>query len=93
MPVTDAFWHLMNFCGAAVGIGGFSAGLARLLWRADLARRKFLSLWAWAAMAALVAQTAGLVVFEHDGRMATYAAMVVACAAAIWWAGFRAGKR
>ena len=34
---------------------------------------------------------AGLVVFEHDGKMATYAAMVVACAAALWWAGFRRG--
>jgi hypothetical protein len=31
----------------------------------------------------------GLVVFERDGRMATYAGMVLACAAALWWAGFR----
>jgi hypothetical protein len=83
----------MNFCAPAVGIGGFSAALARLLWRADLGRRTFLSLWAWAGVAALVAQTAGLVIFERDGKMATYAAMVVACATAIWWAGFRAGKR
>ena len=31
----------------------------------------------------------GLVIFEHDGKMATYTAMVVACALALWWVGFR----
>jgi hypothetical protein len=31
----------------------------------------------------------GLVIFEHDGKMATYAAMVFACAIALWWVGFR----
>ncbi len=93
MQATDAFWHLMNFCAPAVGIGGFSAALARLVWRADLGRRRFLSLWAWAGSAAMLAQIAGLVIFERDGRMATYAAMVLACAVAIWWAGFRAAKR
>ena len=32
----------------------------------------------------------GLAVFGRDGRMATYAALVVASALALWWAGFRA---
>jgi hypothetical protein len=27
---------------------------------------------------------AGLVIFEHDGKMATYAAMVLACASSQW---------
>ena len=31
----------------------------------------------------------GLVVFEHDGKVVTYAAMIAACAMALWWAGFR----
>ena len=31
----------------------------------------------------------GLVVFERDGKMITYAAMLIACALALWWAGFR----
>jgi hypothetical protein len=31
----------------------------------------------------------GLVIFEHDGKMATYSAMVVACAVTLWWVGFR----
>jgi hypothetical protein len=89
---TDAFWHLMNFCAPALGIGGFAAVLARLVWRSEL-RRGVVALWAWASVAAIVASIAGLVAFERDGRMATYALMVVASASAIWWTGFRAAKR
>ncbi len=83
----------MNFCAPALGAGGFSAALARLFWRVELGRRSFLALWMWTSTAALMVSIAGLVVFERDGRMVTYAAMVVACAAAIWWSGFRAVKR
>lgn len=93
MPPTDAFWHLMNFCAPALGLGVFSAALSRLIWRRELRHRRFLSLWAAASAAAMLAQAGGLVAFERDGRMATYAAMVVACAAAIAWVGFRAAKR
>ena len=83
----------MNFCAPAIGIGGFSALLARLVWRGELRQRSLIALWAWASGAAALASIAGLIVFERDGRMATYAAMVIACAAALWWAGFRAAKR
>lgn len=93
MQATDAFWHLMNFCAPALGIGGFAAALARLFWPGELRSRGLWRLWAWASAAAALASIAGLVVFERDGKMATYAAMVVACAAAIWWTGFRAAKR
>ena len=92
MHATDAFWHLMNFCAPALGIGAFAAVLSRLLWRGEL-RRGVVALWVRASAAALVASIAGLVAFERDGRMATYAFMVVASAAAIWWAGFGATKR
>ena len=83
----------MNFCAPAVAVGGFSALLARLVWRGELRQRSLVALWAWASGAAALASIAGLIVFERDGRMATYAAMVIACAAALWWAGFRAAKR
>ena len=93
MPPADAFWHLVNFSAAALGVGGFSVVLAKLVWRADLRQRSLPSLWAATSAAALLAEVAGLIVFERDGRMATYAAMVVASAAAIAWFGFRAAKR
>ncbi len=92
MNPIEAFWQLMNFCAPALGIGGFAAVLSRLVWRSEL-RRGVVALWASASAAAVVASTAGLVVFERDGRMTTYAFMVVASAAAIWWTGFRATKR
>ena len=92
MNATDAFWHLMNFCAPALAIGGFAAVLSRLVWRGEL-RRGVVALWAWASAAAIVASIAGLVVFERDGRMATYALMVVGSATAIWCTGFRATKR
>ena len=92
MTATDAFWHLMNFCAPALGIGAFAAVLTRLIWRSEL-RRGVVALWVRASAAALLASIAGLVAFERDGRMATYALMVVASAAAIWWTGFGATKR
>ncbi len=93
MPPTDAFWHLTNFCAPAIGLGGFSVVLARLFWRRELRQRRFIVLWAAASAAALMVEIAGLVVFERDGRMMTYAVMTVACAAAIAWFGFRAARR
>jgi len=32
------------------------------------------------------------VVFGRDGRMATYAGMVLASAGALWWRGFGPGR-
>jgi hypothetical protein len=93
LQATDAFWHLTNFFAPALVVGGLAAGLTRLIWRRELESSGGFRLWAWASGAAAVASIAGLVAFGHDGKMATYAAMVVACAAALWWAGFRAGKR
>jgi hypothetical protein len=86
---SDAFWHLTNFFAPAVVLGAIAAAAAKLIWWRELAAVGGLRLWAWASGAAAIAAMAGLVVFAHDGEMATYAAMVLACAAALWWAGFR----
>jgi peptidoglycan/LPS O-acetylase OafA/YrhL len=89
LQATDAFWHITNFFAPALVVGGIAAVLARLVWRRELRARSVWRLWAWAGGASALASIAGLVVFEHDGKMATYGAMVVACAAALWWAGLR----
>ncbi|HEX4233182.1 MAG TPA: hypothetical protein VH041_02665 [Caldimonas sp.] len=89
MQPSDAFWHLTNFFAPAVVLGAIAAAAAKLIWWRELAAVGGLRLWAWASGAAAIAAMAGLVVFAHDGEMATYAAMVLACAAALWWAGFR----
>ena len=89
MQSSDAFWHVINFFAPAVALGAIAAAATKLLWRRELGGVSAVRLWAWASAATALASVVGLVVFERDGRMATYAAMVLACAAALWWAGFR----
>jgi hypothetical protein len=89
LQATDAFWHITNFFAPALIVGGCAALLTRLVWRRELGSRSVWRLWAWASGACALASIAGLVMFARDGKMATYAAMVAACAAALWWAGPR----
>ena len=93
MQATQALWHLAAFLIPAVLLGGLSALAARLIWRRELAGTGLWRLWGWAGAAAILASFAGLILSGGDGRMATYAAMVVACALALWWSGFRAAAR
>ena len=93
MDAADAFWHLTNFLAPPLVLGGVAAGLTTLIWRRELGPGRGWRLWRWASAASGLASVAGLVAFQHDGRMATYAAMVGACALALWWAGFRGGSK
>ena len=88
MGPLDALWHLLNFFAPAVGVALATAVLAKLVWRRDLAGVSLWRLWAWGSGAGAMALIAGLVVGGRDGRMATYGALVVATALALWWAGF-----
>jgi hypothetical protein len=89
LQAIDAFWHITNFFAPALVVGGCAAVLTRLVWRRELGSVSVWRLWAWASGACALVSLAGLIVFAHDGKMASYAAMVVACAAALWWAGLR----
>ncbi len=84
----DAFWHLANLFLPSLMLGALSAALAKLLWRRELGRVRWAPLAGAAAAAAALVALAGLIVFGRDGRIATYAAMVLACALALWWRGF-----
>lgn len=93
MGPLDVLFHLVNLLLPALGMGAIAAGLSKLLWRAALRPVAWRRLAAWASGAALLALLAGLVLTGRDGRMATYAAMVLASAAALWWVGFGPGRR
>jgi len=93
MGPLDALWHVLNLLAPALGLGLIAAGLSKLLWPRALAAVPWRRLAAWACGAALLALLAGLVLSGHDGRMTTYAAMVLASAAALWWVGFGPGRR
>jgi len=96
MPILgpiDALWHLLNFFVPAVGTGMWAAALAKLLWRRELAAQRWRTLARDASLASAAVLVAGLVLFGHDGKMATYGAMVAACALTLWWRGFGPGRR
>ena len=85
MNFLDLVWHVVNFAAPALLLGAISAAGAKLLWRRELRTCGWFELIGWAAAASLLACTAGLVATGRDGKMATYAAMVLACAASLWW--------
>lgn len=88
MSPIDAFWHLLNFFAPAVGVGLITSVSAKLLWRHELKTVRWLRLALWATAGCALVLVAGLVVFGHDGKMVTYAAMVCACALTLWLVGF-----
>lgn len=88
MGPLDALWHLLNFAYPALAVAAIAAGLAKLLWRRELAATPWKLLARDAAIACGAVLVAGLVVFGRDGKMATYGAMVLACAVTLWWRGF-----
>ena len=87
MGPLDALWHLGNLFGPAAGLGLIAPGLAKLLWRRELATAAWWPLARWVGGAAAVVTVGGLVLFGHDGKMATYAALVVTCALSQWLGG------
>lgn len=93
MGPLDALIHLANFVMPAFGVAAIAAAMAKLLWRRQLQGRSWWRLVGWSALAGVVVLVLGLVHFGHDGEMATYAALVLACAAALGWAGWGGGGR
>jgi len=93
LGAVDTFWHVLNFFGPAAGLALIVPSLAKALWRRDLKSVRWIRLAAFVFVACAAVSIAGLVVFGHDGKMATYAAMVGVCALALWWAGFVSRSR
>lgn len=89
----DFLNHIVNLFVPALALAALAAALAKLAWRAELAGRRWWRLAAVAAAANVGVTVAGLVLSGRDGRMGTYAAMVVVTALALWWRGFVARRR
>lgn len=85
--------HLLNLFAPALVSAALAAAFAKLLWRAELRSVPWRRLAAWGAAASAAALLAGLVLLGSDGRIASYAAMLLANAAALWWAGFGSARR
>ena len=84
MAPLDLFNHLLNFVAPALGVGFACALVGRLAMRQGGSAPAW---WIQGAINGAVGITVlvgGLVISGHDGRMATYAALVVACGTSQW---------
>jgi hypothetical protein len=83
MAPFDLFWHLIGFAAPAVAVGILVALGSRLI----IPRAAAAAWWKQSALNALVGVavlTGGLVYWGVDGKMATYAALVLGIAACQW---------
>lgn len=86
MGPLDLLNHLLNFAAPALVVGVLLAILAPLLYRkVSLAHSLHVQV-AINFVAGLAALVGGIVFFGRDGKMLSYAAMVLACAVSQWWA-------
>ncbi len=87
MGPLDLLLHLLNFVAPALFTGLGLALVARYLLRGKSAKLSLLMQIAINSVAGLVVLVAGLWYFGRDGKMATYAALVLACALSQWLTG------
>ncbi len=85
MNFLDLVWHVINFAAPALLLGAISATAAKWIWPGPLRTTPWVRLGSLAAAASLLACVVGLVITGRDGKMITYAAMVLACAVSLWW--------
>jgi hypothetical protein len=87
MGPLDVFWHLLSFLAPAFAVALGTALAARVL-RVD--RSVGRGWWAPVAInfvAGVIVLAAGLWYYGRDGKMATYAALVLTVATTQWLAG------
>ena len=92
MGPLDALWHLLNLLAVPLATGGLCTLFTKLIWRSALSALRWQRLLVWAVSSSTAAWLSGLVYFGRDGKMASYALMVVCCALSLWWAGFAAKR-
>jgi hypothetical protein len=73
MTVLDALFHLVNFALPAVFVGG-----ALALWGRRYGKKNVRQIWLINSAVGIVALTAGLILFGVDGKMLSYALLIVA---------------
>lgn len=87
MGPLDALWHVANLFMPALGLGALAATLAKLLWQRELAAVAWQRLAGPACAACAAVVLAGLLLFGRDGKMATYAALMLVLASTQWGMG------
>ncbi len=84
MNLISQLGHLLNFIAPAIAIGLLVAALAPTLMKKARPNHSWLTQSAINTVACALVLLGGLAVFGHDGKMETYAAMVLVCASSQW---------
>ena len=87
MGPLDVLFHLLNFIAPALFTGVMLALVARYVLRNKAAKLSLPTQAAINSVAGMAVLVVGLWYFGRDGKMATYAALVVVCAASQWLGG------
>jgi hypothetical protein len=87
MGPLDTFFHLLSFVAPALATGFGVALAARVFFAKQLAGRSLWSFGAINSIAGAAALVGGLLYFGVDGKMFTYAALVVCAATSQFLAG------
>lgn len=84
MTFAAFFVHLANFLAPAAVVAVLLAGLPRLWPQARKGRAGFWRHVAWLSLAGALVLLAGLAWFGRDGKMATYAALMLVQGSLAW---------
>lgn len=84
MGPLDLSLHLLSFVAPALALAALVAGAARVITPRHAATRSWWSQAAINSVAGVIVLAAGLWYFGVDGKMVTYAALVLAVATAQW---------
>jgi hypothetical protein len=87
MGPLDLFFHVGAFVAPALAVAALVAAAARILMPRHPDGRSWWANTAINTIVGVVVSAAGLWYFGVDGKMATYAALVVAVASAQWASG------
>lgn len=86
MGPLDLLNHLLNFAAPALAVGLVLAFLAPVFMKNKALDRTRTAQAAINFVVGVLALLAGLLFFGRDGKMASYAALVLATATSQWWA-------
>ncbi len=86
MGPLDLLNHLLNFAAPALAVGLVLAFLAPVFMKNKALARTRSTQTAINFVVGVLALLAGLLFFGRDGKMASYAALVLATATSQWWA-------
>jgi hypothetical protein len=84
MSFFDLLNHIINFALPALVMGVMVPLFSRLIWRKTPVNRPLKSQMLMTSLACLAVSIAGLVIFSTDGKMATYAGLVLVAAVCQW---------